>query len=166
MRIHTLAWGMLLILSLSAKGQEDYSVEVDTLSVTDIIQNPEIYRGKKVLMKGLLIIEYEGRALYSSENSFKNRDYDSTIWIDVFNKNTIIDVDGNRIKYKKYLKTLPKRNLNHRTPKNEVDVLQETPHIKYYVVIKGVYNPNNKGHFGLFLNGALEDIMYVKFLKV
>lgn len=164
MRIYILTWGILFITSLSVKGQKDYIV--DTLSIYDIIQNSEIYKGEVVQIKGLLVIEYEGRALYFSENSFKNRNYDSSIWVDAFSKNTIVDVDGNRMKYKKYLKTLPKKSVKlSSSTKKEVDVLQETPHAKYCVIIRGTYNPNNKGHFGLFVNGALEDIVLVSFLK-
>jgi len=163
MRVDIFIWVIIYlgILPINLEGHEN--LIQDTLSIESVIQNPNIYKNKVIQVKGFLATEYETRGLYPTVFSFKNRNFDSSLWVDSFHKNTIVSINGNEMTYKKFLKSCYKKSIEAIKSSNnkEVDVFRDTLQFKYHAIVKGTYNPCRKGHMGLFVNGSIENIKSV-----
>lgn len=53
-----------------------------TVSVSDILKNPDAYAGKSVRLHGFLILEFEGNGLWQDEKAFRGELYEQSLWID------------------------------------------------------------------------------------
>ncbi|MFZ6656925.1 hypothetical protein [Undibacterium sp. TJN19] len=54
-----------------------------TVSIIDLIANPERYDGKSVLVSGFLNVEFEGNGLYLHEDDFRHNISHNGIWVSV-----------------------------------------------------------------------------------
>jgi len=73
------AFSLLLALSVGAESSGDPAI----VSVARILARPEAYDGKVVRIVGFLNIEFEGDAIYASEEAYRHRLIPDAIWVDV-----------------------------------------------------------------------------------
>lgn len=63
----------------------DY-IEGNTISIIDLISNPEKYHGKRVQLIGFLNVEFEGTAIYFHQEDFNKSITKNGIWVSFDNK--------------------------------------------------------------------------------
>lgn len=151
LKLFALTFSVLLIIvsfpgSLAQKKQERSSasttifpgdVNPQFVSLVRLIATPEQFNDKEVLVKGFLSVEFENTALYLSKEHYDADLYQNAIWVNFQPRNKLqaLDGRGNRIGV---------RELSEK-----------------YVIVKGVFKQNHKGHEGMY-SGAIEEVRYVR----
>ena len=101
--------------------------EASEVSMISLIANPEKYDGKLVRVVGVGRIEFEGNSLYFSKADHDNNITKNALWM----------------------------NPDYEALQAEENELQKLN--GKYVLIEGVFNSGNQGHFGMY-SGAVERI--------
>ncbi|MCG2612006.1 hypothetical protein LZZ90_10855 [Flavobacterium sp. SM15] len=70
----------------------------ETISIINLIANPEKYDGKRISISGYMVVEFEGTAIYLSRDDFDNRIYKNGIFLSL---NT--DLNNFRIYHKEFV---------------------------------------------------------------
>ena len=116
----------ILIVGLRfAFGKTDHGIE--SVSLMQLIVNPDKYQDKHVRVIGVSRIEFEGNAIFFTKEHYENRVSENSLWIE------------------------PDYKVLESTPQQLKEFNGK------YVLVEGVFNKNNKGHFAMN-SGALEDI--------
>ncbi|MDR2625625.1 MAG: hypothetical protein LBC37_04770 [Zoogloeaceae bacterium] len=127
-----------------ARGEENVEERAEEMvwvSLIQLIANPEKYHGKNVLVSGFLHLEFEGHALYLHRDDALHHLSRNGIWVDWYDWE---EGDG-------------EEKLRAR---NEFFDRFLLPHNDQYVVMEGIFNAKNTGHFGLW-SGGIEQIKRV-----
>ncbi|MFC2042688.1 hypothetical protein ACFLUA_00860 [Chloroflexota bacterium] len=107
-----------LVLGLScASGTA--STEVESVSLMQLIVNPELYHGKLVRVIGVSRIEFEGDSIWFTKEHYEHRIYKNSLWI------------------------VPDYIALQATPQ-ELEEFNGK-----YVLMEGIFNKNDHGHMGL-----------------
>jgi len=73
---------ILLFLCASATGIASPQIKgVEQVSILQLIVTPERYDGKRVQVEGFLYLEFEGNALYLSENDYIHHLSKNALWV-------------------------------------------------------------------------------------
>ncbi|MDR3157746.1 MAG: hypothetical protein LBU11_01785 [Zoogloeaceae bacterium] len=136
----------LMVMTAGAEERVEESVEeraeeMALVSLIQLIANPEKYHGKTVLVSGFMHLEFEGHALYLHRDDAMHFLSRNGIWVDWYDWE---EGDG-------------EEKLRSR---NEFFDQFLLPHNDSYVVMEGVFNAKNTGHFGLW-SGGIEQIKRV-----
>lgn len=111
--------------------------EIQSVSLINLIVNPEKYDLKMVRVEGYLHIKFEDSALYLSKSDADYLNGQNAIWVS-FSENKDIKIQPLDRNIK-----LSKENLGYFDCK--------------YVLLEGVFNKNDHGHMGAYA-ATLEDI--------
>jgi hypothetical protein len=73
---------LLLFLCASGTGSASSQIQrVERVSILQLIVTPERYDGKRVQVEGFLHLEFEGNALYLSENDYIHHLHKNGLWV-------------------------------------------------------------------------------------
>jgi len=95
------------------------SPEVESVSLMQLIVNPEQYHGKRVRVIGISILEFEGDSIWFTKEHYVHRIYKNSLWI------------------------VPDYVALQTTPQ-ELEEFNGK-----YVLMEGIFNKNDHGHMGL-----------------
>lgn len=139
MNIKISAFFLIVILLFASAASADFGEHDDkavSVSMIQIVANPGQWHKKVVHVAGVLVLEFEGDALYLSEPDAKNRITKNAVWVNIdYGKFGIPEEEPKDLeKYKKAAERLFElRSL-----------------VGKYVYVEGVFNKDDKGHLGLF----------------
>ncbi len=107
----------------------------ETVSMIQLIANPQLYEGKRVQVSGVMHLKYGDEALYLSKEDGDFLRTANALWIDFVN-----------------------------SPKIQTLLADSTPALGYFdgkkVILRGFFNYNNTGHLNAYA-GAIERVDYV-----
>ena len=141
-RLVRVLWHLLgyswAFLACSTHGQgenkpEPVAVEVPLLR---LIAAPQEFHGKVVRVSGVFRYEFEGTALYLTQEHFKRKIRENSIWLEI---------------------ERPFRVSNAARLRNLAGT---------YVVVEGEFNANDTGHFGAYINGSLRRIKRIDAIQI
>ena len=101
--------------------------DAENVSIIDLIANPDKYHGRNVMIKGVVRLQFESNAIYLTKDCYNNRLSKNALWI----------------------------SLDEKTLKTDLRKLR-----KYngkYVLVEGVFDKTNKGHFGMY-SGTIKNV--------
>lgn len=93
--------------------------KVTTVSLIQLIANPDKYHGKPVRVIGVARIEFEGNGIWFTKEHYKHRVYKNSLWIE------------------------PDYKALGATPKQLKEFNGK------YVLMEGIFNKDDKGHMGM-----------------
>lgn len=72
---------LALLVAVAARAQESGKPEpAQDVSIVQLIVNPEKYDGTRVVVRGFLVLEFEGSALYLHAEDFEHGIYRNGVW--------------------------------------------------------------------------------------
>lgn len=116
---------------------DDYgkaSEYAEEIQLTKVLETPEEYDGKLIRVRGICHIAFEGNCIYVSKKDYKSSNSENAVWLDL---NHISD----EIVYKELEKFTGKE-----------------------VVIEGVFNGKEHGHFNLY-SSELENVNFIGYAQ-
>ncbi len=63
------------------KNKENSSGEIMFVSIKELIDHPDKYDGKVVRVRGFLVLDFEGTAIYVKKSDYEKHNYKNSIWI-------------------------------------------------------------------------------------
>ena len=96
----------------------------DSLTINSLIKNSEKLHGKAVEVKGILNVEFENIAIYRTIKDLEKSNTENAVWL-TYGQNGL---------YKTLIQYIKSKHLSGNK-----------------VIVKGVFDNNNKGHFSLFI---------------
>lgn len=137
----------LLALFITSCNKSDNKVNTGNVSggaedtsIPNLIATPERFAGKLVRVTGVMVLEFEGDAIYISATDAKKRITKNGIWL--------------RIDYAKLGIPETKPSNPEQLKKAEYQLKTLKDMNGKYVIIEGVFDSNSHGHLGLY-SGSL-----------
>jgi hypothetical protein len=130
-----------------------YGQVKDTLTVTQLISNPDSFNNKIVVVTGYVVFEMEGTAIYSSYDDCKERLTNKAIWLS-FSKNYAVETPFGTTTSKKLKKDLA----------NKKDTITTKFCSLHYAVVEGVFLKGKQGHLGMF-SGSISNVKKISYYK-
>lgn len=110
--------------------------EIEDISIINLIATPERFSGKTVRVTGVIVLEFEGNALYLSAADAERNVFKNAVWLELnYSKFGIPEKKPSDPEQLKQAKRIAK-SLENMDGK--------------YVLIEGIFDNNSSGHLGLF----------------
>src|SRR5215469_7780953 len=112
MKMKTMLVVIIVYFSICGVTQEPSQPPVKTVSLIQLIANPDKHDGQRVNVIGYLRLESEGNILYLSVDDYKNSVAENGIWVDINNE---INSSRSRLdrKYVQLLGTFSSRKMGN-----------------------------------------------------
>lgn len=133
------AWILFLLTSCTNNTDRSDFGQVtngaEDVSIVNLIATPERYDGKVVRVDGVVILEFEGNAIYMTKADAENHISKNSIWLD--------------LDYSKF--GIPEKEPSD--PEQLKQAVSKAKRLKNmsgkYALIEGVFDKNSRGHLGL-----------------
>jgi hypothetical protein len=134
LKVIILSVGYLLLAGLCF-GFGTANQQAESISLMQLIVNPEKYNGKLVQVIGIANIEFEDNGIFFTKEHYLNRIYKNALWIE------------------------PNYDALGATPE------QLQKYNGEYVLMEGIFDMNHKGHFGAFSRALTKITRYQLWLE-